>query len=142
MSAWPGKTGSFGKSIVAVCDYEKQFFGAIIRCALGKLAGAFCSFLPSPIKRRPRRGLYKEMILKSFRFFYRSHYSLLHQRDEVFRRRRQFLVLFNISSLALSLIAKTRSCNYTQLIFMLSAAPDLNFRRKVTYCEHFFKSNF
>ena len=76
MHLLPGKTGSFGKSIVAVCDYEKQFFSAIICCALGKRASAFCSFLPSPIKRRPRRGLHKEMILKSFRFFYRSHYSL------------------------------------------------------------------
>ena len=52
-SAWPGKTGSFGKSVVAVCDYEKKFFGAIIRCALGERASAFCSFLPSPIKRHP-----------------------------------------------------------------------------------------
>jgi hypothetical protein len=76
-SAWPGKTGSFGKPIVSVCDYEKKLFGAIIRCALRKRAGAFCSFLPSPIKRHPRRGLYKERILKSFRFFYRSHYLLL-----------------------------------------------------------------
>jgi hypothetical protein len=31
VSLLPGKTGSFGKSIVAVCDYERQFFGAIIR---------------------------------------------------------------------------------------------------------------
>ena len=77
VSLLPSKTGSFDKSIVAVCDYEKQFFGAIIRCAIGKLTGTFRSFLPSPIKRRPRRGLYKEGILKSFRFFYRSHYSLL-----------------------------------------------------------------
>jgi hypothetical protein len=76
VSPLPGKAGSFGKSIVAFCDYEKQFFGAIIRCALGKRASAFCSFLPSPIKRCPSRGLYKEGILKSFCFFYRSHYSL------------------------------------------------------------------
>ena len=40
----------------------------------------------------PRRGLYKEGILKSFRFFYRSHYSLPNQRNEIFRRRRPFLV--------------------------------------------------
>ena len=65
VSLLPSKTGSFGKTIVAVCDYEKQFFGAIIRCALGKRASAFCSFLPSPIKRCPSRGLYKEGILKS-----------------------------------------------------------------------------
>jgi hypothetical protein len=100
VSLLPSKTGSFGKSIVAVCYYEKQFFGAIIRCALGERASAFCSFVPSPIKRSPRRGLYKEGILKSFRFFYRSHYSLLNQRNEIFRRRDPFLVSSNISFLA------------------------------------------
>ena len=53
VSLLPSKTGSFGKSIIAVCDYEKQFFGAIIRCALGKRASAIRSLLPSPIKRHP-----------------------------------------------------------------------------------------
>ena len=47
----------------------------------------------------PRRGLYKEGILKSFRFFYRSHYSLPNQRNEIFRRKRPFLVSSNISFL-------------------------------------------
>jgi hypothetical protein len=100
VSLLSGETGSFGKLIVAVCDYEKQFFGAIIRCALGKRASAFCLFLPSPIKRCPRQGLYKEGILKSFRFFYRSHYSFPNQRNEFLRRRRPFLVSSNISFLA------------------------------------------
>ena len=49
----------------------------------------------------PRRGLYKEgIILKSLRFFYRSHYSLSNQRNEIFRRKRPFLVSSNISFLA------------------------------------------
>jgi len=103
VSLLPGKTGSFGKSIVAVCNYEKQFLGAIIRCALGKRASAFCSFLPSPIKRHPRRGLHKEVILKSFRLFFARITRSLHQRDEVFRRRRPFLISSNISFLALFL---------------------------------------
>ena len=47
----------------------------------------------------PRRGLYKEGILKSFRFFYRSHSSLPNQRNEIFRRKRPFLVSSNISFL-------------------------------------------
>ena len=46
---WPAKTGSFGKSVVTFCDPEKQLLSVIVRCAIGKLAGVFCSFLPSPI---------------------------------------------------------------------------------------------
>ena len=77
MSAWPGKTGSSSKSVVAVCDYEKKSFGAIVRCALGKRARVFCSVLPSSIMRCPRCWFHKEMIFKSLRFFYRTHYLLL-----------------------------------------------------------------
>jgi hypothetical protein len=77
VSLLPGKIGSFGKSVVTFCDPEKQLLSVIVRCAISKLAGIFCSFLPSPVKGRPRRRLYKERILEGFpRFFRRSHHSL------------------------------------------------------------------
>ncbi len=78
-------TGLFRKAAVHVGGHEKQFLRVITCCALRKLSGAFGSFLPRPVKWRPRAGLYKETILMGFPD-QRSHHSLRDQ-QKVFTRK-------------------------------------------------------
>ena len=91
------KTASFRKTVVHVGDYEKQFLGVIVCCAFRKLSGAFGSFLPGAIKKRPPSGLYKQTIFMGFPgYFQRSHHSLQDQQKNLPAKDAQSGVLLSL----------------------------------------------